>query len=147
LEFNVSVCSRRLAALFVASLVVFATTGCAKTPTVVVKGKLLSNGQVIRLDRSKVAPGDLGIQISFYPIDPGPEEPVTYDSSTGAFEVRGSDGKGIRPGRYKITVTSGAWGEGDMFQGRFNYDNSPITRDVQGAGEVEMTIDLANPSG
>jgi hypothetical protein len=143
----VSIRCCRLANLFIALLVLVTPAGCAKTSSVVVKGKLIYNGQVIRLDRWKAAAGELGIQVSSYPLEPGPVEPATYDAVTGAFEVRGSDGKGIRPGRYKITVTSGAWGEGEMFQGRFNYDNSPITRDVGGSGPVEMTVDLANPTG
>src|SRR4051812_38725519 len=102
--------SPRPAAVLAAALLALLPTGCGGTPGVVVKGKLVYNGEPVPGTRWKLGPGDPGITINFYPLEPGPEEQAVFDAATGTFEVRGAEGKGIRPGKYKITVVSGAWG-------------------------------------
>jgi hypothetical protein len=66
----------------------------------------------------------------------------------GTFEVPGLDGKGIKPGRYRIAIVGrvGISPETpDYFKGMFTRDKTQILRDVK-PGE-EVVIDIAKPQG
>lgn len=126
----------------------------------IVKGKLVEKGNPFALDASKVPlpKGALGrppgvtasgaLQITFISGETKEQFPATANADAGTFEVRGVDGKGIKPGRYKIAVT-GRLGTGpdspDYFKGQFSAEKTQILRDVK-AGE-EVVIDISNPQG
>lgn len=79
--------------------------GCSKTKGVKVQGKLLLNGEPVKLL------ADEEILVTFSRVDatekdkaaPGAAGAVGED---GSFTIAGADNKGITPGRYYVTVTS-----------------------------------------
>ena len=58
--------------------------------------------------------------------------------------MKGPDGKGIKPGKYKISLT-GSPGQPDPFGGKFTPDKTKIVRDV--AAGAEIVIDVSKPEG
>ena len=74
----------------------------------------------------------------------GEQFPAAVNTDTGTFEVSGPDGKGIKPGRYKVAVTAGV-GVGDYFGDKYAPDKTQVVRDVK-PGE-EVVIDLSKPQG
>jgi hypothetical protein len=136
----------------------------------IVKGKLTENGKPFVLDQAKIPipkgatappPGSEGLRIVFIAmdgkkisknIDTDERFPATYHAGTSTFEVLGPKGKGIRPGRYKITITADySIGGGkdkessDYFGGKFSQEKTQIIREVN-SGE-EIAIELAKPQG
>jgi hypothetical protein len=66
--------------------------------------------------------------------------------------VPGPKGKGIRPGRYKITIIADYSISGgkdkessDYFGGKFSQEKTQIIREVNGGEEI--AIELAKPQG
>jgi hypothetical protein len=147
--------SRRALGLLVLGLATVATAGCGSGDEgrVTVKGKLLQNGEPYIFDESKVKlpkgatgrpPGSIGtvLQVIFIPEEGGVNMPaVTTDK--GTFDVVGTDGRGIKPGKYKIAITARYSLDGpDAFNGKFTPERTQIRREVKGPGE-EITIDVA----
>jgi hypothetical protein len=114
-----------------------------------VKGRLLDNGQPLKVPTEGIPPGDRGIRVTFYPMFEGEETPdpevavVNPDGAT--FEVPGKDGKGITPGKYRISIQLGARGRPDLLNDAFGPDTSPIIREV--TGEDDMVVDIKKPAG
>ena len=124
------------------------------------KGQLINlphiteDGKLVYLptsvDRRSVV-GDM-LVITFHRIDDG-KDPTGKDiysarvSRDGQYEVIGQDGKGIPPGKYRISVVvAAAFTNEDKLKGRFDQDNSPIEREVlKGVKEQEIIIDLSAP--
>ena len=146
-----------IAALRAGSAIAFLAVlvaGCGGTDDrVKVQGKLLDNGKAFSLDASKLKlppgatglpPGTKPIQIIFVPAEGGDTSSAIVSETDWTFTVSGPDGKGIKPGKYKIAVTGGAGGGSpDYFGGKFSLDRTPIVRDVK-AGEA-IEIDVAKP--
>jgi hypothetical protein len=148
------VATRALLALIV-SLAGCSNANKADTGRVVIRGKLVDNGKPFALDASKVPlpkgttmpPGvsaSSALQVVFISAETKEQFAATTNPDTGTFEVTGTDGKGIVPGRYKIALT-GRIGFGpdtpDYFGGKYTPDNTTILRDVK-AGE-EVVIDVS----
>jgi hypothetical protein len=136
--------------------------GCGSSsdgPTTLVKGKLLENGKPFTLDQSRIplpkgatAPPPGGpslLRISFIPVNGTEQFMATVDAATGEFQVPGTEGKGIKPGQYKVAITAATTlspdGKGDYFGGKLSADKTPIVREVK-PGE-EIVIDVAKPQG
>jgi len=137
--------------------------GCGNSEevtTIIVKGRLTENGRPFILDQAKIpipkgataAPpgGESGIvRIAFIPTERTEQFPAKYVAESGTFEVSGTHGKGIKPGRYKIVITAGHTPggkvSGDYFGGKFSREQTQIIREVK-AGE-EIAIDVAKPQG
>jgi hypothetical protein len=148
-------------------------TGCGNSDEgelVIVRGKLTENGKPFVLDQAKIPipkgatappPGSEGLRIVFIAmggkktsknIDTDERFPATYHADTGTFEVPGPKGKGIRPGRYKITIIADYSISGgkdkessDYFGGKFSQEKTQIIREVNGGEEI--AIELAKPQG
>ncbi|MDW8244562.1 MAG: carboxypeptidase-like regulatory domain-containing protein [Thermogemmata sp.] len=109
------------------------------------RGRILENGLPIKIDTSKLPPGDPGLQVTFIKlggVDAGTEyEAVVTDSANGAFELIGKDGKGIPPGKYRVVITLAPFGSEDMLKGRFSRERSKIEIEVK-PGE-DVVIDIA----
>jgi hypothetical protein len=138
-------------------------SGCKSSSegeVVPVKGKLLENGKPFKLDESKVQlpkgataapPGSEGLRIVFISIEDKEQYFAKYNAETSTFEVSGSSGRGIRAGRYKISITanyapnSRDANSGDYFNGQFTREKTQIIREVK-PGE-EIIIDVAKPNG
>jgi hypothetical protein len=137
-----------------AALVVFWAVGCGGSDgRVPVSGRLLDGGRPFRFEASKVKlppgatglpPGTSPVQITFIPADGGDSAGAVVDVTAWTFQVPGPDGKGLRPGKYKVALTGGVGGP-DYFGGKFAADRTPVVRDVK-AGE-EVVVDVARPQG
>ena len=133
-------------ALAITSLVL----GCGNPPgdTVPVHGKLTNNGEPLAVKGRELGLGY--VELHFYrmnedgTIDKDPADAAVEES--GEFTVRGRDGGGLPPGKYKIAVRQlDPAPDNDKLGGRFNLENTPLVREVR-EGE-EIIIDLARPQG
>lgn len=157
--------NRRILYIVAWAVAAAGTWGCGGTSDsgrVVVKGRLLENGKPFTLDTAKLLgaaqkgdyPPPPGIQpnsvlqITFISLEGNETHLATVNPEAGTFEVRGPDGKGIKPGRYKIAVTAGLGltpDAGDYFKGRYAAEKTRIIRDIKPGEDVE--IDVAKPQG
>jgi hypothetical protein len=123
--------------------------GCNKSESVVkVKGKILKNGLPYQPKTEGLPPGDRGVKMNFIRLGgdkAGEEYPVTVDAN-GNFEAIGLEGKGIPPGKYRITIHEGPFGMPDQLKEKFNKENSKIEREVKPGGG-DLVIDLDKPEG
>ena len=143
----------RLAAL-VLGPGLLAAVGCAPAspPTgpaagkVIPRGRVVQDGQPLRPPAAGLPPGDPGYQVVFIPLAgprAGAELRASLDPAVpGAFRVIGPEGRGIRPGRYRVAVTLGPVGGRDALAGRFGPKTSRIEVEVR-AG-ADLVIDLAD---
>jgi hypothetical protein len=124
--------------------------GCGKSDQhVKIKGKLVKGGAPYQPKIEGLPPGDNGLRVGFIRTDGGREGEDFYakvDPATGAFEVPGPDGKGIPPGKYKVTVRSGAVGTSDLLKNQFSRENSKVVREIKPGGG-DLVIDLDKPEG
>ena len=136
---------------FAGLLCALCIAGCGgpRDGAVPVRGRVTRGGEPLA-----VKGRDLGlgyVEVHFYrigddgttandPADAAVEEP-------GDFTVRGKDGHGLPPGKYKITVRQlDPAPNTDKLGGRFNLKNSRIEREVTD-GEDEIVIDVSRPEG
>ncbi len=133
---------------------VFLAAGCGEKPDgrVVIRGKLVEGAKPFVLDTSKlklpggatgVPPGSRPLTLTFIAVEGSDQQFAVVNLETGTFEVLG-DGKGIKPGKYKIALTAAVGGP-DYFGGKFAADKTQIVREVK-AGE-EIVIDVTKPQG
>jgi hypothetical protein len=78
--------------------------------TVSVTGRLLQDGQPLQVSSEGLPPGTQPIRIVFHPVlaegQPGGEAfACKVDTGTGEFTVPGPAGRGIPPGKYRISVS------------------------------------------
>jgi hypothetical protein len=116
--------------------------------SVPVRGKLTNNGQPLAVKGREIGLGY--VELHFYRIqDDGTTDKDPADAAveeSGEFTVRGRDGHGLPPGKYKITVRQlDPAPDNDKLQGRFNFENTPLVREIK-EGE-EILIDLSRPNG
>lgn len=113
------------------------------------KGRILQNGQPVKINTANLPPGDPGLQVIFVKVgtpDAGAEIPAQVtDASTGTFELVGPDGRGIPEGKYRIAVILAPFGSADQFKGKYNQQNSKIERELKAGQDLE--IDLDKPNG
>ncbi len=154
---------RKLSAALLVGLA--AAMGCSQSgdnsPKAIVKGKLVDGGKPYTAapPRGKAAlpppPGTEGtnsaLQIQFTPVEGGDTFMGPVAADTGAFEISGHDGKGIKPGKYKVILTMpnavpGISGAPEVLGGRFSREKSQIEREVTVDGP-EIVIDVSKPKG
>jgi hypothetical protein len=126
---------------------IFSGCGAPPTDTVPVSGRLTNNGQPLAVKGRELGLGY--IELHFYRIhedgtvDKDPADAAVEES--GEFSVRGRDGGGLPPGKYKITVRQlDPAPDNDKLGGRFSFENTPLVREVT---DEPILIDLARPSG
>lgn len=142
-------CAWKFAALVLGTALL---TGCGADGRITVKGKLMDKDKPFVIDAANpkqtggkgTPPGTRPLVIAFYPAEGGDMIGANVDASAGTFTVNGPDGKGIKPGRYKITVT-GSPGSPDPFNGKFTPEKTQIVRDVK--PNEEIVIDVSKPTG
>jgi hypothetical protein len=157
--FSQSHFAARVLLLFALSLL----SGCGSTDdgdVMVVKGKLLDNGKPFKLDDSKIQlpkgataqpPGTEVLRIVFISKDDKEQFFAKYNAETSTFEVSGTKGRGIKAGKYKISITanfspnSRDAQNSDYFGDQFSREKTQIMREVK-SGE-EITIDVSKPKG
>ncbi len=116
--------------------------------SVPVRGKLTNNDQPLAVKGRELGLGY--VELHFYRIqDDGTVDKDPADAAveeSGEFTVRGRDGHGLPPGKYKITVRQlDPAPDNDKLGGRFNFENTPLVREIK-EGE-EILIDLSRPEG
>ncbi len=129
------------------------TGGGAAEGRVKPRGRILENGLPLKVDASQLPPGDVGLQVKFIKIG-GVDAGTEYDARITdvekcMFELVGTDGKGIPPGKYRVAIRMGAFSlgdedGGDLLKGRFSRERSKIEIEVK-EGE-DVVIDIAQYS-
>lgn len=124
----------------------------------VVTGKLVDGNKPVALDASKIPlpkgahampPGvTSALQVTF--ISAETKEPVTAEvnADAGTFAVKGHDGKGIKPGRYRIAIVARMGmspDTPDYFKGRFTPEKTKVLRDIKPGDD--LTIDVSKDEG
>jgi hypothetical protein len=124
-------------------LATFLLVGCGPG-TLKPKGRVLKDGAPLAVQEED------HVNIFFVPVvaegekHPGDVFAARYNAADGSFQVTGKDGKGLPPGKYKITVEH-LRRKKDLLHGTFGVDKTPFVRDVDGrAGEI--VLDLDRPS-
>ncbi len=136
----------QLLCLFLMSMLM----GCGGAPvekTYSVSGTITDNG-----DPLQVAGADIGVgmvQVLFYLQKPDGTQAEEWESAkvdaAGKFTLLGKDGRGIKPGKYRIAVRQwDPYPQTDKLGGMFDEKNSPIIRDISENTTIE--IDLAKVS-
>jgi hypothetical protein len=110
-------------------------------PGVIVRGRLLQDGQPLSVPNQSVGAGM--VQVALVPIDKPGEPERALAKPDGTFQVVGS-GKGLASGHYKLAVFQRDHGmESDQLKGAFNEKNTPITVELP-ASKVGSQIDLGD---
>lgn len=120
--------TRIFLSIAVVSLLVAGGCGGAKIEQgVVVRLKIVMDGKPLEGPSSSV-PGVTPLEVLLVPIPAaGGEVEPAVKVEPGVFEARRA-GKGIKPGKYKVTVLIRDEGgmEGDLLNGKFNETNSTV---------------------
>ncbi len=124
----------------------------------IVTGKLVDAGKPVALDASRIPlpkgahampPGVKGsVQVFFISSDTKESIEAEVNADAGTFQVKGQDGKGIKPGRYRIAIVARmgmAPDTPDFFKGRFTPDKTKVLRDVKPGDD--LTIDVSKDEG
>jgi hypothetical protein len=126
-------------------LAVVVLAGCGGSRMIQPKGRVLKNGAPLTLKE------DDYVNVFFVPVveegqkHPGDVYGARYNDADGRFEATGKDGKGLPPGKYRITVEHFRKKK-DLLNGAFNSEKSPFVREIKDTTS-ELTIDLDKPSG
>jgi hypothetical protein len=139
---------RHVSLLVLVCLVAVGCGGGADEPVVRASGRVTAGGRPLHVEGRETGAG--AVEIKFLRIesdDPEAAEPViTQADADGRFEVPGPDGNGIPPGKYRIAIRQwDPYPQIDKLGGKFDEENSPITREV--TGEEEIVIDVLRPGG
>lgn len=111
--------------------------GCGSS-SVKVTGKLTKRGTALSVTEKG------RILVSFHPEDTADTKgpyPADVNQSDGTFEVKGKDGGGIPPGKYRVSVQQfDPYPGTDLLKGRFEGRNTKIVVDVKGGdvGEIDV---------
>jgi hypothetical protein len=111
--------------------------------------KLRARGRVVKGGAPFTVPEEEYVRVTFYPIPADGGRPnntyvATYSNGDGTFQVVGADGKGLPPGKYRVSVEHER-GRKDLFKGAYDAERSPFVFDVDSAGK-EIVIDLDRKS-
>jgi hypothetical protein len=124
--------------LVVLPLLCLLALGCDASSCIQAKGSILKGGQPYRTKEGQ------GLRIIFVPLDPptGTYDSFAaeYDPDEGSFHVLGKDGKGLPPGKYRVSLQLMSKKE-DLWNGQLLGKKSPFTCEVTTAGD-RLAIDL-----
>jgi hypothetical protein len=118
--------------------------GCGGPARYQTKVRLVKNGEPFR-----PAEGEL-VRVMFVPVPEGGGRAEDFyvaepEGTDGVYRAAGKDRKGLPPGKYRVSVEL-LRRKKDVLNGAFDAEQSPVVRDVPGAGD-EITVDLAKPKG
>lgn len=127
--------------LSVAALVGLLATGCGSN-MVKPGGRLLKKGE-------PYVPGEGEIvHLNFFPDEEKPENPgfpATVNRADGTFQVLGTEGKGMPPGKYRAAIQI-VKNRKDILRGAYGRTNSPFAVEVSSARSA-IQIDLDTSPG
>jgi hypothetical protein len=122
-------------------------TGCGGQPVlepagVEQTGRLTKGGKPL-----EVAPVVGMVELSFYLADGSSPDPQGAEvRPDGTFVLKGTTGRGVQPGKYKVVVVWNKDGMGDALNGAFSLEKTTIVREVK-EPPVEIVIELDRPNG
>jgi hypothetical protein len=132
---------RRMTMLLVVLLLVLAA-GCGP-PRVKAKGRLVNNGEPYRVEETDI------VHMAFTPTEGSAGHEGNYvaefNRKDSTFQVLGKEGRGLPPGKYRITVQVNR-NRKDILKGAFGADKSPFVQDITDAGS-EIVLDVGKPKG
>jgi hypothetical protein len=116
--------------------------GCGDPVKYQTRGRVLKNGEPFH------PPGDDTLRVTLMPISEDGSRArdwyvASYYLEDGTFRVRGNDGKGMPPGKYRVLVEQ-IRNRNDVLKGAFFAEKSPFVREIRN-GSDEITIDLGKP--
>ena len=118
--------------------------GCGGAPPPlgpVVEGRLTMNGKPL-----EIAPMVGYIEMLLIPVaDPTADPQSASVAADGTYRVRGTQERGIVPGKYKVVVRHfGTVAEKDMLGGKFDRDKTPLVLEIKsGEPNQKQDFDLA----
>ena len=117
----------------------FVLCGCEADPRLQAKGQIVKGGVPFTV------PEDEYVRIVFHPIPADGKRATNtyvavYDNRDGRFKVAGADGRGLPPGKYRVSVEHERKRK-DLFTGAYDADRSPFVFDVDSSSK-EIVIDL-----
>jgi hypothetical protein len=126
--------------------------GCSSAPqekATAVRGRLTSAGAPLQVAGKEAGVGR--IEINFHALSADGTASESFESASpddqGNYSLRGRDGRGIKPGKYRIAIRQwDPYPDNDKLGGKFSLENSKIVREV---GETDTTIDIdvSKPEG
>jgi hypothetical protein len=130
---------RRLQYLAVGLLIGLFAAGCGNSGLIKAKGRVLKGGQPYRTGEGQ------GLRIFFAPVEiPGKEHydsyAAEYHAEDGTFQVKGKDGAGLPPGKYRVGIQL-MKNRDDLLGGKLLGKNSPLTCEITGSHD-DLVIDL-----
>jgi hypothetical protein len=137
--------------LFVAFALVVSVFGCnspSKEPVAEVTGRVTSAGAPLQVAGREMGLGRVEVRFHLLDADGKPHDDFesTATDEQGNFTVRGRDGQGIKPGKYRIAVYQWDPDPTDKLEGKFSSENSKIEREVGPKGAT-IEIDVSKPAG
>ena len=134
-----SLCSI-LCAVGLLSLCVF--SGCGGPALQTAKGQIQVGGK-----NYQVGPREQ-LLVIFYPDGPNPNSTFPAEvNSDGSFQTLGMDGKGIPPGKYRVSISSPYGGGSIQIPKEIGTPQSPIVREVVQGKDTLEPIDIMKPAG
>jgi hypothetical protein len=118
-------------------LIGLCSLGCGRSSMIQAKGRVLKGGTPFKLGEGE------GLRIFFLPLEPtgsGYDSYAAEFHNDGTFTVKGKDGRGLPPGKYRVTLQLMKNKE-DQFGGRFMGEKSPFVCEVNKASD-EVVVDL-----
>jgi hypothetical protein len=121
-----------------------AAAGCADD-----EGLIRTECRVVKGGKAFVTPDDHYLQIQFVPIPEDGKPPNMFyaaevDQETGVFRPAGPMKKGMPPGKYQIALELFNSKKKDVFEGKFDAEQSPYIFDIEDENE-DVVIDLDDP--
>lgn len=118
----------------------FVLSGCSE-PGAHVTGVLVEDGKPVTPTESEE------IEMSFVSVQPDAKVSVAivdFDSSSGAFSVRGPERASIPPGEYKVVVALAPYQEAekDRFKGAFSEEKTPLRYVVTADSRQDIVVDV-----
>ena len=129
--------------VMLAAACLIAAGGCGSDGKVATAGRVVRGGEVLSFA------DDESLMVIFYQLNPdGSMGKNTFYATTsetdGTFKASGPDGRGVPPGKYRISVEH-LKKKKDVLKGAFNGDKSPFVFDID-AGTPELVLDIAKKS-
>jgi len=101
------------------------------------RGKVTKGGQALKVSEQGM------VQVRLFAAEGAVDAPYTAQvAPDGTFTVKGSDGKAIPAGKYKIAVLQlDPYPKTDLLKGQFDEKKTTIVRDVSGGQEIIIDLD------
>jgi hypothetical protein len=105
-----------------------------------------ARGRVTKGGQPFAPTGGANLRIFFVPMNFADSRfetyPAVFDAKDGTFEVKGKDGNGLPPGKYRVNLEL-MTKKADVWKGKLMGDKSPFTCEVSKGNEIVINLDEA----